>query len=68
MQITHNENNYAKITQKLRNVLGNAPFCRITQKLRKLRKNYAKITQVPKNYADYAPPILLMMGRQVSST
>ena len=52
MQITHIENNYARITQELRNVLGNAPFyqnyakiTQITQKLRKLRK-CQKITQI----------------------
>ena len=54
--------NYAKITQKLRNVFGNA-------ELRKNYANYAKITQitqVTKNYADYAPPTLLMIrtGRE----
>ena len=41
MQITHSENNYAKITQNLRNVLGNAPFYQNYAKLRILRKNYA---------------------------
>ena len=54
MQITHSENNYAEITQKLRNVLGNAPFY----------QNYAKITQitqVPKDYADYATPTVTLL-------
>ena len=45
MMIIQFKLNYAKITQKLRNVLGNAPFY---QKLRKLRKNYANYTSVKK--------------------
>ena len=48
MQITHSENNYAEITQKLRNVLGTRHFTRITQKLRKLRKNYANYASAKK--------------------
>ena len=60
----HSENNYAKVTQKLRNVLRNSVGI---PELSKHYANYAKITQitqVPKNYADYATPTLLMPARR----
>ena len=47
--------NYAEITQKLRR-----NYAEITQKLRRNYAEITQITQVPKNYADYAPPTLLM--------